>query len=377
MSSRLHSGVHLEATVTRKLLPLWAVLGTGVGIWFSLSPVVWVGLFVLTLCGLSRFLAIWNLARIELEHRLPLLVFVGEDVSLTVMARNVSPIMESFQVELSHELILPHKHGHMEFSVLAPDQVSQRVVNAHVRRRGIYDQFDCSIISYFPLGMRRAQKDFSLSARLVVVPEPELPPELLHLLSSGTVEAGQRENQMADFTGDFKSLREYRYGDHAKCISWPRSVQMDQIIVRETEQLSPARAVVIFHSYQPQRVRVKQPNFERSLRQLSGLCSYFREQSVVFDFVASFNQWTPIPVNLDETSVSTMLESLAGAEFEATSDMDDVTAAIRASSGRSAAIIVVSNTPMGYWANLLPQGATPILCLDNHQAMNADAVVGV
>jgi uncharacterized protein (DUF58 family) len=171
-----------------------------------------------------------------------------------------------------------------------------------------------------------------------------------------------------DPSGEFRSLREFQSGDRVRLISWPLSARLGKLIVREMEQPGIQHCTVVFHSFQPPQTIVTHKSFERSLQILSGLFSYFRENSIPFEFVSSFNDWQRIPVPLDPESMRRALWTLAEARMTVSADFDAVRRAMEAELWRVEALVIVSNTPARLWAHRVPPYPVPVIGVDTQQA---------
>ena len=367
--------VRVTTTVAGNLFILFALTSLGLGVAYGRPEMVMVALFLMTVFLVARHVARWNVSRVTVSQVLPRVVYAREHFTITLVVTHVCGRMDAYGIELRHEAVTGRERGRHSLDVRSGGGSAPCRVTGRVDRRGVIRSFTCGLGSSFPFGLWSARRQIELPCRLVVAPQPLRAPECPALCGVGSHLVGTQSSAAIERMGEFRSLREYRHGDPARMISWSRSAQLNRVIVREAERLTPARVRVCFHSYQPQGVLVRPRGVERSLRQLAGLFELLRSQGVHFDFQGEITDWDVMSGDEGDRFSAALLECLASAQFSPTDDLDDVFAALRQADGVAGSVIVVSPVPVSYWASLMPMSRVPVLCLDNDGFAGAGRVV--
>jgi uncharacterized protein (DUF58 family) len=184
-------------------------------------------------------------------------------------------------------------------------------------------------------------------------------------LEAGVGYGGLRNSLSSDFVGELKSFREYRTGDRPKRISWPFSVRLQKLIVKEVEEPCPRNVSVLFHRYQPPGVILSRRSFERALQLLSGIFHYLSSRHIPFDIAARFTDWKSVAVSPQAVLSHEVRTLLATAVMSPSRDLRELNEVIQRETRSSVVQLVVSNTPVRFWSHLLSPSHAPVFCMDN------------
>lgn len=368
--------------ITVKLPPLsWSgwlflalsVLGFCGGLYFVNEAVLRVSLFCLLILALARPLSAANIRLLSFVREAPDLVGQRDAFPFRMTLRNGKGLTGTFDVVVDDEFARHRNPGGVLFDTVPPRCETVRGETAQVSQRGLLGPFRYALSSDFPFGFVDNTVEKVPPETLAVYPAPLLPVAIRRLLDA---EIGSENNlplPSREVAGEFRSLREYQYGDHVKLISWPVSARQQRLIVREIETTSPRSITIIHHSFRPHGFILTPGSFERSLHILSGLVHYFHGISCPFCLVSSFHDWKRIRVSADTGSFHEVLRALALAKQAAAGDKDALSSVIRGEAESSALLIVVSNTPLNYWQEALSGVCVNAICMDNRSVRVKDA----
>jgi uncharacterized protein (DUF58 family) len=336
-----------------------------VGVGAGNPTLVMFATFVLFLVWTARRLAYYNLEGITYGRHIPLAVFTREHFDVKCTLARTGRWLAGFDLEVTDALVHAHLQNPAVFACLRPDVPEAQVQATNVSRRGVYPAFPYRLESLFPFGLASRAIIGICRTPIVVYPRPRLTPRVQDILQSGMGHGDSRREAGRGSFGEFRSMREHRPGDDARCISWPFSERFQRLIIRETERPAPCRVRVIFHTWRGPGLFVGQKSFERSLQLLSGLFGWFHEQSVTVDFTADFAGWKHVDVGLDSASLQEAVTLLASARVKPQPDVDGLQREVRSSRVLADTVIVVSNTPVRFWAHHIPAVGIPVCCIDN------------
>jgi uncharacterized protein (DUF58 family) len=326
-------------------------------------------LFCIFLVLLVIPIAALNMRGVRVSHAIPDQVYRNEEFEVALNLERKGGLLDCYDVSVRDAIFKGGKKEDVcHFSSVRPSEKALRTLPARMKRRGIFSGFEFTLTSRFPLGLAVNTRKGSFDDSIIVYPSPRLPLKIRHLLEAGIGTGRTHSRSPGDMTGDFKSMREYRAGDHAKRISWPFSARFQKLIVKEFEHPCLERLSIFFHSYEPLGVVLSRRSFEKSLQLLSGLFSYFGENFIPFDFTASFNGWRTVPVPPDRSAHREVHTLLATARMTAARDSDDLVAALGRSANKDVPVLIVSNTPVRLWKSAVTDSAARVLMMDNSAA---------
>ncbi|MBA4388162.1 MAG: hypothetical protein C0404_09290 [Verrucomicrobia bacterium] len=348
----------------RALLAI-GVAALGYGLLFADGAVTRISLSVLFILLIARVLSFLNMKDVVCRKDMPSMVCQGERFGITMSVQNNKAAMHSFDI-----LAVDHfgERGRREsflFAGVAPSTWKSTVKTGGINRRGVFGPSEYVLSSSFPFGLVGNRMTGMLTDTLSVYPAPRLPFNVRNLLETGTSQGNYQHVPSPDITTEFRSMREYRAGDHKKLISWPVSIRLQELVVKEMEAPCPSEVLIIYHNYHPARTILTPRSFERSLRLLSGLAWHFHDNTTPFSFVSPFNNWHKISVPAGSANFDDFLRTLAVARMTPSDSMEVVAELVRKESDLPQAIMVVSNTPVNYWRELIPNVPAPVICIDN------------
>lgn len=338
-----------------------------IGLLIADDALIRIGFFWLLLLIVSIPLSALNLARISFSYELPESAFTRTPFPVELTLHNEQKRVDTFDVTVRCEAGTGEKAGHAFFNTVLGMHSYEMEASAQLQKRGIYDKFSYELSSRFPLGLALYGKCGTADGRVVVYPAPRLPPDVKSMIESNIGYGKSSQTASRDVAGEFRLMREYLPGDHAKLISWPASSRAQKLIVKEMEHPGPQEVTVIFHSLQPAGLHLSRKSFERSLQLLSGLFLYFSQNFIPFDFVSMFNEWNRTSV-VDPASLNRAMELLAGATPTIARSQAALNRIVTRESRQAVSLIIVSNTPVKHWIRELPEVSVPVLCMDNGEA---------
>jgi uncharacterized protein (DUF58 family) len=326
-------------------------------------------LFCLFLVGLVIPVAALNMRGVTVSHAIPDQVYRNEQFEVDLSLERKGGFLDCYDVSVSDSIFKTGpKGGVCHFSSVRPSERVVKTLPARMKRRGIFKGFEFTLTSRFPLGLAVHTQTRSVDDSIAVYPAPRLPMKIRRVLEAGIGTGRKHSRSPSDMTGDFKSMREYRAGDHIKRVSWCLSARFQTLIVKEFEQPCLERVSIFFHSYEPLGVVLSRRSFEKSLQLLSGLFSYFGEGFIPFDFTAQFNGWRTVPVPPDRSAHREVHTLLATARMTAVRDLADLGAALGCRSHGDAPVVIVSNTPIRLWRSAVSDSAERVFMMDNSAA---------
>ncbi len=187
---------------------------------------------MLGLTVVSGWLSEQAIRGLRVERRAPRAVTVGQDLRLTYEITNRKRYLPSLAVEISEEglperAFLPHVEpgGH----------ATTRSSNSFVRR-GIYPLGAVTLSTGFPFGLFRKERDLNMPGDIIVWPRTDRPVREPRPGAGAVPAVGASARGSSATRGEYRSLREYRYGDDARDIHWKSSARMNTPVLREYER---------------------------------------------------------------------------------------------------------------------------------------------
>ncbi len=166
----------------------------------------------------------WNISRVEVSRKAPVVATAGEDLSCSMKLVNRG-FLGRHLLELRDGLAGGEGHVLVERVGRQSGVVVRYTVEG--ARRGIYGGGEVTLESGAPFGMFWARKMLRVPCNLVVYPKTwavaGLPP-------SSSLDAERKDQSEAPtlrrgLGGEFWGIREYRTGDPARLIAWKKSAR--------------------------------------------------------------------------------------------------------------------------------------------------------
>ena len=174
--------------------------------------------------AVSALVPRWNISRIEVSRKAPVVVTAGEDLACSMELTNRG-LVGRHLLELRDGLAGGEGRALVERVESRKGTVVRYAVEG--ARRGVYGGGEVTLESAAPFGMFWARKKIRVPCSLVVYPKTwavaGLPP-------SASLDAERKDQSEAPtlrrgLGGEFWGIREYRTGDPARLIAWKKSAR--------------------------------------------------------------------------------------------------------------------------------------------------------
>jgi len=196
---------------------------------------------------------------------------------------------------------------------------------------------------------------------VLVYPRPVLP-DALRGRGFSAIDDEDGAAPEPDRSGELRGVREFQRGDALKHIVWRAFARSGQLVVREFDRPLPEKYSLLFHSYCPPGKMIWPEAFEHALSLLAGLLFLGRDQNVPLDMTAAFTGWRAMEI-ANPSELARPLEALALAPHAPAGDLSEVAKALTDLPG-SHPVFVVSEAPVRFWADQLPEVGRVVMCLD-------------
>jgi uncharacterized protein (DUF58 family) len=182
--------------------------------------------------GVSGWVSEQTIRGVEVERHIPRGVPVGQEVVIGYSVRNRKSRSTSLALEL-HERGLP---GIAFVPRLRPDQsVTARSGNTFVRR-GVYPLEAVTLSTTFPFGFFRKERDIRAPGEIVIWPRTDRPVGPSRPGPGRGTPGDAVGSRHAGPRGEFRGLRDYRWGDDARDIHWRSTARRAKPVVREYDR---------------------------------------------------------------------------------------------------------------------------------------------
>jgi uncharacterized protein (DUF58 family) len=335
------------------------------------------GCFILFILPFAYLLAWRNMRSIRYERQLQPNSFVASPNSavLTLQAGNASAVAVQIRDEALGDVIsietnrAPAVRRRSAADVpitLEPNGRQITTVPTIFRKRGNYNDFDFQLVSDYPFGLFRKTISGTLPSPVTVYPLPLTPcgdaAAIINHASAGYL--GTAGTNGAD--GDFRNIREYRYGDPLKLVHWPLSLRHRRssgpdspdnaldLVVREFQPPAPSRRLLVFHDYAPRDNHFSQAQAETALELLTGLLVTMARDGAPFDFVAPFTDWEPVEIAGAGPELHKLLSFLATVRLTGTLKSNELARHVADFPLNGTRLIVLGAAEASTWEQLIP-----------------------
>lgn len=313
--------------------------------------------------GILLVARVWcaaNLRRVRVSRAVPATAICGADFDLTLEVRNTRRWLAARSLVVADRFLPFHERGVTMEALPAGGRSDERFRTRLVGRGRVYG-VGYRVESSFPLGLFRMARRRRGGEEMLVYPRPVLP-EALRGAGFAAVEDEAGAAPEPARQGELRGVREFQRGDPLKHIVWPAFARTGQLAVREFDRPLPERYSLLFHSFCPPGKMIWPEAFEHALGLLAGLLFLGRDQNVPLDLTAAFTGWERFQVD-DPRDLSRPLELLALAAHEPAGELGEVSKALLELPG-SHPVFVVSEAPVRFWADRLPDVGRTVTCLD-------------
>jgi uncharacterized protein (DUF58 family) len=187
---------------------------------------------------------------LRIQRRPPGRIFAGQPFLMEISVENTKSSLSSYSIEVEDRIaggMLDKKC----YFLKVPSGRTQRTSYRHTfNRRGLYRFTGFRVGTKFPFGLFRKSRDVDVAKDLIVYPQIHpitVPSPRAHFAGNDTArQIGRR--------GEFFGLREYRDGDDRRDIHWRSTARTGRPLVREYEDESQKRALILLDNALPPRL---------------------------------------------------------------------------------------------------------------------------
>jgi uncharacterized protein (DUF58 family) len=190
---------------------------------------------------------------LRIQRRPPGRIFAGQPFLMEISVENTKRSLASYSIEVEDRIV----GGMLDkkcYFLKVPAGRTQRTSYRHTfTRRGLYRFTGFRVGTKFPFGLFRKSRDVEVAKDLIVYPQIHpiaVPPPRAHYAGNDTArQLGRR--------GEFFGLREYRDGDDRRDIHWRSTARTGRPLVREYEDESQKRALILLDNALPARAEAQ------------------------------------------------------------------------------------------------------------------------
>jgi uncharacterized protein (DUF58 family) len=273
---------------------------------------------------LSGGMAALDMARLELDIRLPEYAFAGRPLLARVALQNARKFLPSFSVSVApagkkkarktwrlergtftFPSDLPRNQqwlrlpdfvvrrvsasreapaifsGSVYFPYVAAAQTLAAQVELHFARRGLYAQRSFAVSTRFPFGLLRKTRHTRLQKDLVVFPPVDATDDFLEVLP---LISGEFESYVRGRGYDLYRIREYTQEDSARHLDWKATAKSGVPLVREFTREDERKLRIVFDNPPPGAVPAEQ--YERAIAMAASVTWHFASQQTQLSYAA-------------------------------------------------------------------------------------------
>ena len=295
----------------------------------------------------SAMAAALTIKGLKVKPEFPEHIFAGEPFSVNVAVRNGKRWFPSSLVTVTGlwQQGDPRRNGSQRIQRILPGESSLVNLRRVVRRRGRQRMEALTVATSYPYGFVEVWTQAAPRREVLALPR------------MGTIRWDalvRRLGQQREWRwlasarsepGDFRSLREYRYGDNVRDIHWPTSARMRKLYVQERDRRNEGNVLLVLDAVMPSGRRPDEADaerFERAVSVIASLARVFLHKDISYGFASCCPQPVRIPCDAGLGHFYSVLEALAEAEPAQADTPEDLLAALRASELSEAGILIVS-----------------------------------
>ena len=226
------------------LLGLGAI-NAGLNLLFAIFGMM---LFLILASGVMSELCLRDL---KLTRRPPGSIHAGTPFLMGIVVRNEKTQLPTFSLEVEDLTDERPVERRCYFLKLPAGRQQETAYRNTLRRRGLHDFIGFRISTRFPFGLIRKSRDIEVATQLLVY--PALVPVDSLQLDGGITQHNTSNVARQSRAGEWSGMRDYRAGDDPRQIHWRSSAKRRRLLVRESEEESGKRALVVLD--EPQTAR--------------------------------------------------------------------------------------------------------------------------
>jgi len=233
---------------------------------------------------------------------------------------------------------------------IAPGAERRLSLRHYLPERGLRKLPALKVSSRFPLGVVEASAELCPEQEVLVLPRMGRinPERVLRYLGSEAkwlVSMPRKDEQ-----GEFRSLREYRYGDNPRHIHWTTSARLSKLYVREFEQRQMHGVLILLDCFAGSAGAGDDDGwhdrFEKAISFVATLATVLTERGIFYSFAACCPSLQSLPYDTGLGHLNSLLELLALADTTPDKTISDVAAALSLPQVRTGGIWVVTPGPL-------------------------------
>lgn len=267
----------------------------------------------------SGVLSEWTLRDVEIERRLPGMVFAGEPVEIELTARNRHGARAAYSLEIT-DVVDGAALDKRCYVLRIPAAGAQTLTYSHIfTRRGPHQISGVRLATRFPFGFFHKTRVIALATEILVLPARvqvrALPPR--------PTRRGETSASKIGRDGEFYGIREQRLGDDRRSIHWSSTAKMGRYMVREREQeqahqtsiyvehgvTEAERALIANHAPSGLACRLA---YERGISYAASLAAFYLERGYLVEVIG---RGLAVPPGGGRTHIASTLRALALAPF--------------------------------------------------------------
>ncbi|HPH65916.1 MAG TPA: DUF58 domain-containing protein [Kofleriaceae bacterium] len=223
-----------------------AAMNTGNNLLFLLLG--WVLSFIIA----SGVLSEMTMRGLVVTRNVPPVVVAGEPFLLEVIVDNQKAGRASYSIEVE-DLVAGTPVDKRCYFLKIPAGKQQRASYRHtIAQRGLHRIEGARLATKFPFALFRKTRDIAAITEVLVFP-PRVP--VRRPMPNAAVR-GDIHSSSLGRSGEFFGLREHRLGDDRRAVHWRSSARSGRLLVREFEDETARRIVLVLDNGLPEEVRL-------------------------------------------------------------------------------------------------------------------------
>lgn len=208
--------------------------------------------WVLSFIVASGVLSELTLRGLAVTRVFPAVVVAGEPFLLELTIINQKPKRASYSIEIEDLVAGSPVDKRCYFLKIPAGKVQQSAYRHTIAQRGLYRIDGVRLATKFPFALFRKSRDLDAVSEVLVYP----PRVLVRRPSPNAAVRGDVHSSKLGRSGEFFGLREHRIGDDRRAVHWRSSARSGRLLVREFEDETARRIVLVLDNGLPETVRL-------------------------------------------------------------------------------------------------------------------------
>ena len=212
------------------------------------------------------------------------------------------------------------KVRHLSTLYMMPRSMLTRAVTISLPKRGLYLLTGAELRGGDFIGLNENSRNYPINAEIVVYPQMSEAPEVLDVLGGFLGDASVRRFIMEDPVLTVGS-REYTGREPMKTISWPHSVRMGKLMVKQFDYTLEPTASVLLDVEADDGIVGYQETLEECFSIARTVCQELETRGIKYDFLTNahttgaLSSWSYMGEGLGHRHLLTILEGLGRASY--------------------------------------------------------------